>query len=279
MSPQPQPHHLPSSPREIIHLYTQPPDKHSSMAHRKVLRWDLSDDTLCKTETIAVSVVTATLLQTVLSVNQNYPETCKVTISTKRYHKCAVIQNILIVLFDCMCLYIFAKMDCKNSDMQINTPYFTAVLRHVQLCFVFVILISSYIFQKSKELCGTKYYTLSILFKLYTQLSTERAECHNEALLTKIPLSLFKHLLRQYVVTWGHNLTIFIAHSWQHVYILMTDINDVINVQNLSSNTFVGNIHIYIVYILSLGFKIFSVKWKKWNGVCWSLNPENMYWA
>lgn len=32
---EPQLHHLPSSPREIIHLYAQPPDKHTSMAHIK----------------------------------------------------------------------------------------------------------------------------------------------------------------------------------------------------------------------------------------------------
>lgn len=60
MSPQLQPHHLPGSPREIIHLSTQPPDKHSSMAQEKVLRWDLGDDTLCKAETIAVTDVAAT---------------------------------------------------------------------------------------------------------------------------------------------------------------------------------------------------------------------------
>lgn len=108
MSPQPQPHHLPSSPRESIHLYTQPPDTHRSVAHKKVSRWDLSDDTLCKVETITVTVVTATLPQTVSSWNPNYPQTCKITVWTKRHHKCAAILNILIV--HSLWLYTFKRL-------------------------------------------------------------------------------------------------------------------------------------------------------------------------
>lgn len=54
MRPQLQPH-----PREIIHLYRQPPDKHSSVAHKEVLRCDPGEDTLCKAGTKATA---ATLL-------------------------------------------------------------------------------------------------------------------------------------------------------------------------------------------------------------------------